>query len=490
TITWGTDYPATSMVKYETSASPTTVYNDTVLQTSHSVTLSLPGLFPGDGYWYTVASYDCVANKVESLPSPTIGIPYDPIPACGTPIVCTDNDGDTFNKEGGACGSIDCNDNNASINPGAAEVCNRIDDDCTGLADDGITPSTEVCDGIDNNCDGSIDEGISSSSTTCGVGACGATGTLSCVCGAMVDSCTPGTPSAEVCDGIDNDCNGLIDDIPPTPITCGVGACASTGILTCIQTIIIDTCVPFPPSPEVCDGIDNDCNGATDDGIASTPTTCGVGACASTGTLSCVGGVLVDSCTPGTPSPEVCDGIDNDCNGVVDDGIPSTPTTCGVGACASTGTLLSCVGGVMVDSCTPGAPGTEGPGDATCSDFIDNDCDGFTDGTDSGCLGVDYDVMGFRCSHGTSVGGTTTIKVVIKNQGTIDTGALLTVSGMQGGTLIPITAGMSVSDPVGGGRTTYTFSYIPVTTGNILWSIALVDGDPDFDNGLCTTIVK
>ena len=84
---------------------------------------------------------------------------------------------------------------------------------------------------------------------------------------------------------------------------------------------MIDTCIPGTPSAEVCDGADNDCNGAVDDGIASTPTTCGVGACASIGTLSCVGGAMIDTCTPGTPSTEVCDGIDNNCNGLVDDGL-------------------------------------------------------------------------------------------------------------------------------------------------------------------------
>ncbi len=73
------------------------------------------------------------------------------------------------------------------------------------------------------------------------------------------------------------------------------------------------------PMPEVCDGIDNDFDGITDEGLGSTPTTCGIGACASTGTLSCLGGGWYDSCVPGTPSAEVPNnGIDDDCN-------PATP---------------------------------------------------------------------------------------------------------------------------------------------------------------------
>jgi hypothetical protein len=111
------------------------------------------------------------------------------------------------------------------------------------------------------------------------------------------------------------------------------------------------------PTPEICDdGIDNDCDGLTD---ADDPD-CDV--CISTG--------LPD---------DNCDGIDDDCNGTADDAYVVTPTSCGVGECAATG-QLECQSGVVVDTCTKGTPGTEGPdGDPTCSDTLDNDCDGLTD---------------------------------------------------------------------------------------------------------------
>src|SRR5262249_32511476 len=107
------------------------------------------------------------------------------------------------------------------------------------------------------------------------------------------------------------------------------------------------TCVPGQPSPEVCDGIDNDCNGQVDDGLGTI--TCGVGACART-IPACVNG-QPQTCVPGQPSPEVCDGIDNDCNGQVDDGLGTV--SCGLGVCARS--VAACVSGVP-QACVPGPP--------------------------------------------------------------------------------------------------------------------------------------
>ncbi|MFC1610488.1 MopE-related protein, partial [Myxococcota bacterium] len=150
-------------------------------------------------------------------------------------------------------------------------------------------------------------------------------------------------------------------------------------------------CFPSNPSDDDCDGWDNDCDSQTDEDYVPRSTVCGVGSCVANGMTACVSGVESDSCTPGTPGANdaTCDGIDNNCNDVTDENYDPRATTCGVGACGSTG-ITSCIGGVESDSCTPGSPATD---DTTC-DGVDDDCDTMIDedceegnrgGTEGGC---------------------------------------------------------------------------------------------------------
>ena len=168
--------------------------------------------------------------------------------------------------------------------------------------------------------------------------------------------------AAEVCNGMDDDCDSMIDEGLSTAVFCGVGAC-HTSVPQCMGGMV-RTCMPLPMMTETCNGIDDDCDGQTDEGFGGT--TCGIGACQRT-VAACTGGVP-PACVAGMPSREVCNGIDDDCNTVVDDGLGNT--SCGVGACLRS--VPACAAGVP-GMCVPGAPATE-----VCNGTDDN-CNGVTD---------------------------------------------------------------------------------------------------------------
>lgn len=270
---------------------------------------------------------------------------------------CVDRDGDGAFIGPASCGPIDCDDTQATRRPGAAELCNGVDDNCNSAIDDGIAvqvcgtgvclrtvpgctagsvptctpaaPGTETCNTLDDNCDGLIDNGIPAIS--CGVATCART-VPACVSG-VPQACTPGAPGTEVCNGADDDCDTVIDDGFGT-VTCGTGACRRT-INSCMAGVP-QSCVAGPPASEVCNGSDDNCDGVIDNDLGMA--TCGVGLCTRT-VSNCISGVP-QSCVPGTAVAEICgNGMDENCNGSADD------------ACAATGDL--CSSPIAIDTSLP-----------------------------------------------------------------------------------------------------------------------------------------
>ena len=110
-----------------------------------------------------------------------------------------------------------------------------------------------------------------------------------------------------MCDGVDNDCNGITDEGFDTDgdtfTTCGPDLTPGTDDDDCND----GSGATFPGATETCDNEDNDCDGTTDEGVTQA-TSCGQAGspCEASGFETCSGGVFgSDTCTPSTPSSEV-----------------------------------------------------------------------------------------------------------------------------------------------------------------------------------------
>jgi MYXO-CTERM domain-containing protein len=232
-------------------------------------------------------------------------------------------------------------------------------------------PVAEACDGQDNNCDGFVDNAVAGSPaplTRACQSACG-TGIERCEGGRWV-GCDAPAPAAETCDGRDEDCDGHTDNArtgDPAPLTRACSSACGSGVETCIRGQF-QGCTAPPAWPEVCgNGIDDNCDGRVDEGCEcqrGETRACGtnVGECAP-GVQSCTTDGRWGDCQGGQqPGEEICDGLDNNCNGTLDDGARCAgDAVCACGGCARpcrNGECPQgsrCTGGYCVfDRCPPG----------------------------------------------------------------------------------------------------------------------------------------
>ncbi|MBN2800350.1 MAG: hypothetical protein JXX28_14515 [Deltaproteobacteria bacterium] len=342
--------------------------------------------------------------------------------------------------------AVDCDDTDATVHPDAEEVCDGIDNNCDAAVDedpvdaptwyadgdgDGFgdggaataaceapegyvaqqgdcddssaafhpgAPETDCADPADYNCDGSVGYADADGD---GVPAC--------------EECDDGDaavhPGAEeVCDGVDNDCNGLVDD-DPSDVTryyadidgdgfagdrIWVDACeAPEGYLDAVTDCDDFHAESHPGAEEACDGLDNDCDGVVPGGEADAD---------GDGFMGCEG-----DCDDGdarrTPTAvEVCDGVDNNCDELVDMGAVDASLwfadadADGYGdAGAATRACEAPQGAVADDSDCDDLDAGVHPGAAEVCDGVDQDCDGSVDDnpTDAATWYLDADGDGF-----------------------------------------------------------------------------------------------
>ena len=288
--------------------------------------------------------------------------------------------------------------NAPTVTPGV-ETCNGLDDDCDRSIDENLggcqtctaeeRAQPEICNNLDDNCNGMIDEGpIAGEGTTCGfaIGQC-TTGTLQCTNGSL--TCTGGQgPVAETCNGLDDDCDTFTDEISVECYT-GASGCVPSGSggFTCTGTCrsgtqtcngnMLGACTgEVGPSTELCNGLDDNCNGMTDEGfpVGGACDNGQQGVCRQTGTLVCNAAGTGTTCTAPTVTPgiEVCNNLDDDCDGNVDENLgPPIGSACG-GSGSCTGGTFQCVNGAV--ECV----GSMGGQPETCNG-VDDDCDNQVD---------------------------------------------------------------------------------------------------------------
>ena len=268
----------------------------------------------------------------------------------------------------------DCNDNSELFAPGADDWAgDGADTNCDGVPgidgdhdhvagtdsggtdcrddDDSIHPgATEVCDAVDQDCDGLVDEDFDLDGD----------GSATCAGDCDDADATVAPDAAELCDGLDNDCDAAV---PPDEVDSD-----GDGFLACADC---DDASPstWPGAAESCDGTDEDCDASIDEDFDQD----------GDGVTTCAGDCDDDNAFVWPGEPEACDGLDNDCDPTTEsvggeadaDGDQHLPCDgfADHGALSVTG--LPLVGGGDCDDSQPFVR----PGHYEYCDGLDNDCD-------------------------------------------------------------------------------------------------------------------
>lgn len=316
------------------------------------------------------ANYTAVLNQMRTIRQQ--GWQNSRPPACDSVVYYSDADGDGYGTNtkifkgcyqpiGYIMAGGDCNDSDAAINPGAPEICDGIDNNCNGQIDEGA----QLAFYKDNDKDGygNINNRVLSCSKPFGFVA----DSTDCD-----DSDAAINPAAtEIADGIDNNCNGIIDENQANlkafykdADNDGFGnlyerifrSVLINGYVTDSSDCNDANAAVYPGAPEVCDGLDNNCDGNIDEGFSQQTwykdaDGDGFGNIDST----------IQSCSPPPGyvanntdcddhkatvhpgAPEICDGLDNNCNGLIDENtITASITQTGtVTICNGTSTVLT-----------------------------------------------------------------------------------------------------------------------------------------------------
>ena len=374
----------------------------------------------------------------------------------------------------GSVASEDCDDRNAAVFPGAIEVCDGVDNDCSGAADDAtgdlwyadadedgfgdpedsqqscdgesgrvadssdcddgdaaLNPlADEVCDQVDNDCDGEVDEDAIDAPDWYvdvdedGYGDPGAV-TRACEApsGSVAndedcdDSEAQVNPDAdELCDGLDNDCDGDVDPDQALDASTWYADGDGDGYGSEVSTVACeapsgwvdnaDDCddedaSAWPAATEVCDEVDNDCDGDVDEEVLETwyldwdGDGYGDSGFSAEGCEAPTADYVDDATDCDDQDPdvnpgetEVCNGVDDDCDLDVDNGLPlSTWYADSDGDSygdpdVSTDDCGQPSGYVSDDSDCDDSSADAYPGGTELCDELDNDCDGTVDNED------------------------------------------------------------------------------------------------------------